>query len=262
MAGQTVNSENCEFGYELISVIPYAYYLHSRGELARTVSGIGSEAFYYFSPRHEINPWPRSWYNVEKMMTPNRWIHRRELDTEMFLPPPYKKHYANDKYHFDLVVYNRYNNEWPGVPELNRPINFFSIDFLRELFQGYKGRVLYCNVDGKPSLYDNAPALPFPDRELIAEFPNVTHIDTLDEEYNVAQMMAFANCPLFLTTNGGGAILASYFGGVNIIYTNPQTVNGRVYARENVTGDFEYYHLFGGSEIINPRSYDEILTML
>lgn len=257
-----VNSFNPEFGYEMISVVPYAYYLYTKGQLEKTISGIGSQPFYYFSPCHEINPEPRSWYNVEKMTTPNAWIHKPELDLREFTPPPYREKYANDLYHFDLVVYNRYNNEWPGVPELNRPINFFSIFFLYRLFQHFRGRILYLNIQGKPELYDNAPALPFADRELCDQFPNVTHIDELGSDYNLIQLQAFSNCKLFLTMNGGGCILASFFGGRNIIYTNPQTVGDRIYPRENMTGDFAYYHHLGGSEIINVHSYDEIFTLL
>ena len=71
-------------------------------------------------------------------------------------------------------------------------------------------------------------------------------------------MMSFSNCPLFLTTNGGGAILASYFGGTNVIYTNPQRVGNKVFARENETGDFDYYPKFGGSKIVNVRNYNDV----
>ena len=256
-----VNSQNPEFGYELISTIPYCYYLHTIGMLKETVSGIGSELFYYFSPRHTINPEPRSWYNVEKMTTPNKWIHG-PLDTSQFYPPPYKIIFGNRKYYFDLVIYNRYNNEWPGERRLNRPLNFFSIELLTEIFDNFEGRILYCNIHGQKELYDDAPALDFPDRELVEQYDNVTHIDDLEESYNLAQLMAFANCPLFLTTNGGGCILASYFGGKNIIYTNPQKIGNRVYPREDQTNDFSYYHLFGGSEIVHVHTYEEIKKQL
>jgi hypothetical protein len=257
-----VNSQNVEFGYELISVIPYAYWLFKHNSLAGTISGSGSEPLYYFSPNHEIDPKLRDWANIRKLETPNRHIHKARLDTSQFCPPPYKEFYANDKYHFDLVIYNRYNREWIQVPELNRPINFFSLDLLQTIFENFSGNILYCNVDGRKELHDRAGVLHLGDWDLIKKYPNVTSIHDLEEDYNLAQLLAFSNCPKFLTTNGGGCILASYYGGVNIIYTNPQTVNGKVYARENVTGDFEYYPLFGGSKIVNVRSYPDILKQL
>ncbi len=258
----TVNSFNVEFGYELISTVPYAYYLFTKDQLAGTISGKGSEALYYFSPNHIINPAPRDWANIRKMTTLNHWIHKPTLDTSQFCPPPYKQFYANDKYHFDLVIYNRYNKEWPGVPELNRPINFFSLDLLKSIFEKFKGKILYCNVDGKRELQDKAHAIPLGDWDLIKKYPRVTSIHDLEEDYNLAQMLVFSNCPLFLTTNGGGAILASYFGGTNVIYTNPVTVKGKVYARENETGDFGYYPLFGGSKIINVHDDKSILKLI
>ena len=262
-----VNSHNPEFGYELISVIPFAYWLKCNDMLTRTISGVGSEPFYYFSPDHEINPEPRSWYNVAKMDTPNRNIHRPELSMGRFTAPPYREVYANEKYHFDLVIYNRYNNEWPGVPELNRPINYFSLELLREIFTYFRGKILYCNVDGRHDLQDNSPSIPLGDWELVEEFTKyprtasafITSIHDLEEDYNTAQMMAFANCKLFLTLNGGGSILCSYFGGRNVIYTSPRTIGGRVYPRENQTGDFGYYNLFGGSEIVNVHTYRDVL---
>jgi len=262
MAKEIVDSCNCEFGYELISVIPYAYWLYLGGKLEGTISGKGSEPFYYFSPDHKINPEPRTWYNTPKMTTPNSDIHKPVLDLSRFVIPPYKERFKNDKYHFDLIVYNRYNNEWPGVPELNRPINFFSLEFLRDLFRSFKGKILYINISGLPDLYDNAPPLLFYDYPLCWEFQNVTVIHDLKEDFNTAQLMAMANCKLFLTTNGGGAILSSFFGGKNIIYTNPQKIGDRIYPKENQTNDYGYYPLFSGAEIINVHSYKDIFKEL
>ena len=263
LAKVTVNSFNCEFGYELISVIPYAYYLFSKGRLKGTISGRGSEPFYYFSPHHTINPAERSWSNHKFMNTPNRHIHRPKLNTKEFKPPPYKQIYANKKYHFDLVIYNRFNNEWPGIGELNKPLNYFDDKLLDHIFTKFKGKILYCNVDGEPSLYDDAPPKKgLNDYEVCMAHKNVTIIHDLEEDYNTAQLMAFANCPLFLTMNGGGCILASYFGGKNVIYTNPQQARGRTFPRENETGDFSYYYLFGGSSIVNVHSYDAIKKLI
>jgi hypothetical protein len=40
--------------------------LHSKGMLEKTISAIDTECLYYFSPNHEINKEPRSWYNTPK----------------------------------------------------------------------------------------------------------------------------------------------------------------------------------------------------
>jgi len=252
----TINSFNPEFGYELISVLPYAYWLHKQGLLTKTISAKGTEPLYYFSPKHEIDPSPRSWFNggttavylMVQAGIPNAVIHKPKLDTDRFLPPPYKNAYANDWAKFKkpmFVIYNRYNNEWPGRPELNKPINYFSLELLDRLFTLLKPKydILYCNIEGQTDLYDNAPPIKIKDYELCLKH-GVTHIKDLlikhsGLSYNQIQLYYFANCDRFLTMNGGGSILASYFGGQNIIYTK--------YCKELECGDFSYYHLFGGS---------------
>lgn len=264
-----VDSKNPEFGYEMISTIPYAYYLHKQGKLKGTISAKGSEPFYYFSPKHKINQEFRSWYNVEKMNTPNRDIHKPELDTKMFEPPPYKEHYANDLFKWQkptLCIFNRHNNEWPANPLLNRPINYFSVDFLDKFFSMFENKyqIVYFNIDRQIDLQDNAPAIELEGEfELLSLHQKVLNVYELmtafDMSYNETQLKVMANCEMFVTMNGGTSILASYFGGKNIIYTNPKKVNGRIYPRENQTGDFNYYHLFGGSEIVNVHKYNDII---
>ena len=202
------------------------------------------------------------------MNTPNKDIHKPALDLDQFKVPPYRDHYKNDLFKFKkptLIIYNRYNNEWPGNPELNKPINFFSIKFLRELFDKFqdKYQIVYFNIDKSDELQDNAPSINLGDWELLSDYPKILNIYELmsiyELDYNTCQLMIMANCELFVTMNGGGSILASYFGGKNIIYTNKKNIGDRIYPRENQTGDFGYYHLFGGSEIVNVHTYKEIL---
>jgi hypothetical protein len=258
-----VNSYNCEFGYELISVLPYAYFLYSRGQLEKTISGVDSECLYYFSPNHEINHARRSWYYEEttsqqKLINdraPNAVIHKPELDLKQFLPPPYKKAYRNDWAVLDkeiVVIYNRYNVEW-GL----RAINYFSIEFLESLFKKLKDySVIYVNVEGHPELYDHATPLPMADMELCKKYNVTTVADIMGKHpgltYNQVQMYYFSNCKKFITMNGGGGILASYFGGENIIYC--------LNSKELKFGDFGYYHLFGDSKIKLARKYEDVIA--
>lgn len=248
----TVNSHNPEFGYELISVIPYAYWLYEKGMLEKTISGFDSEPLYYFSPEHEINPEKRSWYNHPKLETPNRHIHRRSLDTRKFKAPPYREAFSGH-YNFDIVVCNRYCNEWTAVKELNKPINYFDLDFLDRLFNDNKNKsIAYLNIHGYDKHYDHSGCLDLGDYEFCQNYPNVTHIKELvNGSLNKAQLKVMASASEFYTLNGGYAILASYFGGVNYIYTNPVKIGDRIRPREVETGDFEYYPLFGGSTIVH-----------
>ncbi len=47
-----ITSYDGEFGYELIGVVPYAYYLHLQHLLVKTESCKDTKALYYFSPQH------------------------------------------------------------------------------------------------------------------------------------------------------------------------------------------------------------------
>lgn len=272
-----INSFNPEFGYELICVLPYAYYLHETGALSETISAKGMEPYYYFSPNHKTNPEPRSWANTEKLLLsgmPNAYIHKslKLFEQDRFSPPPYKQYFANNQFKFDkpiLVISNKYNREWPGTPELNKPINFFSVTLLEMIFDKLqdKYQIIYINIDGEPDLCDiDNPPLTLGDFELLKNYPAILDIHVLKKAFNMTfnecQLKIFANCETFITTNGGGCILASYFGGKNIIYSKNTIFKNRSYPMEHQTGDWDYYHLFGGSEITVVTDYQSLLNKI
>ena len=221
-----VRSHNTEFGYELIATIPYAYALHQQGRLTGTESAVGSEPFYFFSPEHRIDPSPRDFANTAAAARsiPNMMIHRPELDLSEWEPPPIADHYAPDAITFEkptVVIYNRYNLEWGKAP-----INYFDLPVLRSLFSMLcpSYTVVYFNVRGEEALEDNTHSMDLGDYAMIREeFPQVRIIHDLLKEhgsgYNTVQLRVFAGCKRFITMNGAPSILASYFGGENIIYT-------------------------------------------
>jgi len=267
----TINSQNCEFGYELISVIPYAYYLHLKGKLKKTISGIGSEPFYFFSPNHEINTNKRNTSNVHLLNTPNKNIHTNSLDKTRFVIPDYRKQFKNETFKFDktiVVICNKYNNEWCKNPQLNRPINFFSFFELSQMFEMLqdKYQVIYINMNKRIELQDEVEAKELEGEEMILkEFPKVKTIyDFLEVgfSYNVVQLMIFANTHKFITLNGGGSILASFFKGTNIIYCKKTEVDGRLYPRELRNWDFSYYKDFAGSDIRVVHTNKNLFTQI
>jgi len=252
----TVNSFNCEFGYELISVIPYAYWLYLQGRLKETISAKGTEFFYYFSPKHTINPIKRNSLSNLKIKTPNGNIHIKKLDKSQFSIPDYRKQFANETFEFEkpiVVISNRYNNEWSYHPDLGMPINFFSLKTLEKLFKilQNKYQVIYLNIEKEKDLQDEAPAMSLDEWNLLDKYPKVKTIYELkyDMTYNEAQLKIFANTSKFITLNGGGSILASFFGGTNIIYCKETNINGKIHPRELQTGDFGYYSDFANSKI-------------
>ena len=260
-----IDSNNIEFGYELISVIPYANYLSSKGLLTETISGNDTECLYYFSPKHNINKKQRSWFNTKFINYPNINIHKPSLDKKEFLPPDYKKQYANDRFKFKnetVIICNRHNVEWS-----TKPINYFDIPTLKKIFGMLKDyQVIYINIDGLPELYDNAPPIPLGDFEIIKEYDNVINIHDLhknnkDLSFNELQLMLFANCSKFITMNGGHSILASYFGGENIIMSKP----GNVQAKEilpQINSYYRWYYEFGKQRCIHVKEENELIEKI
>lgn len=257
-----IDSKNIEFGYELISVIPYANYLASKGKLTKTISGNDTECLYFFSPKHEINKATRNYFNIKDVNTPNKIIHTNKLDKSQFLPPDYKTHYANDEFKFSketVVICNRYNTEWH-----TRPINFFSIEHLERLFKLLqdKYQVIYINIEGRPELYDNAPPESFGDFDLLNKYPKVINIHSIhsisDYSFNELQLRIFANCQKYITMNGGHAILAAYFGGENIIMSKPGHPQAKEIT-ENVNSFYRWYNEFGGQRCMHVQNEYELL---
>lgn len=259
-----VDSHNTEFGYSLIAALPYAYYLHTQGLLEGTRCGAGSEAFYWFSPNHEINPERRDFANTAAAakMIPNMWIHKAKLDKRKWTPPPMKEHFAPRAITFErptVVICNRFNVEWD-----REPINFFDLPTLRTLFTMLRDQysIVYVNIRGREELEDSAHSIDMGDYAMIAdEFPEVHVIHDLVQQhggdFNDVQCRVFAGCSKFICMNGGHAILCSYFGGENIIYTKE--------CREispAVNSFYNWYHDFGGSHIRVVHEYKALLNIV
>tara|TARA_R100000030_G_scaffold15156_1_gene10051 strand:+ start:25 stop:963 length:939 start_codon:yes stop_codon:yes gene_type:complete len=145
-----------EFGYEIGCSIPYAYYLHCKGELEKVVTCKGMKPFYYFcsdvEEKYDIRSLDNSTNGVQNL--PNNWIHHNAmsnfgkdyseltedekvkangwLDYSEWKCPPYKEVYTDssldlpNKY---VVISNRYNLEH-GEP----PIGYFDINCLYKIF--------------------------------------------------------------------------------------------------------------------------------
>lgn len=257
-----VHAGNVEFGYELIAALPYAYHLYLKGELKATTSGFDTAPLYWFSPDHRIEDAKRDWSNMSKVQhLPNIRIHTDRLKMREWEPPPLLARYAPEAIRFKkptVSICNRYNREW-GRP----PINFFSLAVLDKLIAllEKKYQVVYINNHGMPKYQDGAPSMPLGDyAHLRKHHPKVKVIHDLVPEggsYNETQLRVFAGCQRFITMNGGLGILASYFGGENIVYSKE--------CREitpEVNSFYNWYHYLGGSIVKHVSSYEGLLAMV
>jgi hypothetical protein len=252
-----------EFGYELQLVIPYGYYLFTQGLLGKTTSCLDTESLYYFSKEHQEKYQGRRYVGeddpiVDKDM-PNKNPHVFKLNTSKWLPPPYKKQFANERFIFKrepLVIFNKYNSEWGG-----QAYNYLSLEVLEKIINLLKDRyqLIYCRPQEQDIVIDQNAILAFGDFDLLNRFPEVItiqklHQDNPDLTFNTLQLMVFANCNKFISVKGGCSILTSYFGGVNIIYA--------MGGRELMHGDYNHYHLYSRAHICPCFTYNELLRSI
>ena len=204
-----------EFGYELISVIPFAYWLHLQDKLNQTSSTSDTKSLYFFSKNHIESEIKRNYIIPNSF--PIRNIHRRFLNTMMWTPPPYKDVFKNDSIVFDkpiCIICNKYNSEW-GF----RPITFLSIDVLASLFKQLTPyyQVIYCRPISTEISDDNSKIYDLKEHNWIKEnYPDVLliqdiHSQNPDLSFNELQLMLFANANYFISTQGGYSILCSSF---------------------------------------------------
>ena len=86
----------CEFGYELLLILPYAYYLHKHDKLESTTSTMYTKELYYFSKDHTEKYTTRDYKIYDNI--PNKTLHTKNFDYSMYLPPPYKEVFKNDEF--------------------------------------------------------------------------------------------------------------------------------------------------------------------
>jgi len=263
---QIVNSHCPEFGYELTSVLPYAYNLYLKGQLQETIYAHDTYCLYFFSPKHTEVEKQRAWSNMNnlwKINFPNINIHNKEIDWSKFSPPPLKDHFKDKSISFEketIVIFNRYNYEW-GKP----PLNFLNLDTLTKLFDMLqdKYQVVYINIKGNPKYYDRGVnAMDLGDDELLKKYPKVITMPELKNKYpelsyNEIQCRIFAKCEKYISSNGGQLILSAYFGGENIIFSK----NSREH-NPNVNSFYRWYYKFGGGIFHHVKEENSLLKLV
>ena len=72
---------NPEFCYDLVCAIPYAYWLHRRGELKSITTSKGMSPFYYFCDNIDEKYSVRSLDNRNNGVQnlPNNWLHHNAM---------------------------------------------------------------------------------------------------------------------------------------------------------------------------------------
>jgi hypothetical protein len=258
-----------EFAFELLAVVPYAYWLHEQGRLEFTASTRDTRCLYYFSPDHtEVDvdrvDVPITEYPVGEPgdRTFDRAAFPTALDTTRWRPPPYGDAYDDDRrFHWDkppLVVCNKAaSEEYLGS---GFAVNYLDIDLLLQLMSELTPlyTVIYNRPRADDIVVDHSEIREFGDIEAVKRaFPGVVTIQELhakhsDLTFNELQLRLFAGCEHFISVLGGASYLASYFGGTNVVYARR--------GWEVVCGAFEnWFGLFSGARVVAAGSPDELI---
>jgi len=189
------------------------------------------------------------------------------LDYSKWLPPPFETIYKNDRFVFEkpiVIINNSFN-----IEANTKPTRYFSIECLYEMFSyltdhGYL--VIYHRPKNKdlPSQDQNEMKSDvlgdidasvdgigvLTDYQLTEHFDDVMLFSDLcesnqDLSFNEIQCMLYANCDKFISYVGGAGILASYFGGTNIMWLS----RGKE-VRENYFSKDSYYRNLSSCDIV------------
>lgn len=247
-----------EFGMELQFVLPFAYWHFKNGTLKSTSSTKYTKELYFFSPDHMEQDELRSNENNYNFELP-RILYSQDYLINKWLAVPLKATYKNSIYNYNkpmLIIANRYNMEWDGPP-----ISFLDIEILNHIITTLKNKytIIYnrprpenISVDGSESYDLNEYNF------LRNSHPEVLLLDDLYKEnkagannFNHLQLLVYANANHFISVHGGTATLASYFGGINIIFSK-QGPEHHFHCYQKL------YPKFSGAQILHAKDNDQI----
>lgn len=223
-----------EFAFELLAVLPYAYWLHRNGQLDFTASTSDTRCLYYFSPRHEERPGPRRYVPISEYpvgrpgsVRYDRKAFPARFDSRRWLPPPYREVYRNDRFRFGrelCVVANKTSSE--RYLRRGFAVNSIGTDLLLAVIGrlGSRYQVVYSRPRASDIVNDHQSVREAGDIAAVKRtYPDVVTIQELatdnpDLSFNELQLNLLASCGRFVSVLGGGSYLASYFGGTNVVY--------------------------------------------
>lgn len=251
-----------EFGEELQFTLPFAYWHFKNGTLKKTMSFPNTKELYFFSENHEECFTERSNEGNYNFELP-RILFSHDYKLKKWLQVPLKEFYKNNIYIFEkplLIIANKYNTEWDAPP-----INFFNIKILEYIFTNLKNKytIVYNRPKAKYLVNDNSEIQDLNEFEWIKNVhPDVLLMDDLYEKnkvnasnFNHFQLCVYANCENFISVHGGASVLASYFGGKNLIYSKQ--------GAEHYFKCYEkLYPQLSGAKIFHAKNEDEIINYI
>jgi hypothetical protein len=254
-----------EFAFELLAVIPYAYWLHVNGLLDTTTSTPDTRCLYYFSERHEERPVPRCYVPITEYpigepgpLYYDQYAFPERIDTRSWVPPPYRRAFGSDRFRWarePCIVCNKASDE--SYLRHGFSVNAIEPDVLLAVIERLRSRyqVIYNRPRSVDIVGDHQEIRELGDIEAVQRaFPDVVTVQELRAAhpgltYNELQLELFAGCERFVSVLGGSSYLASYFGGTNVVYAKR--------GWEVACGAYRnWFHRFSGARVVaasNPR---------
>jgi hypothetical protein len=251
-----------EFAPELQFALPHAYWHYKNGTLKTTHSSKFTRELYFFSPDHQETFATRTNEGNYNFDVP-RVLYSHDYDMSKWAQVPLKETYRNEIYKFEkptLIIANRYNMEWDGPP-----ISFLSIEQLDYIIRHLKDRftIVYNRPRPQHITTDNSDIYDMDEYSWLKEnYPEVILMEELFAEnkanaanFNHLQLMVYANADRFISIHGGTATLASYFGGVNLIFS-----------KKGPEHHFKCYQTlypkFSGAVILHAKTDEQLIQLL
>lgn len=258
-----VISCRAEFGPEMKFYVPFAYWHFKNGTLLRTESTESTACLYFFSPRHLEIKGPRIYET--SLEVPNSEDHNYRYSRTKWAAVPFKERYRDKgqiKFSSQpLIISNKFTTEWDGPP-----INFIALETLDLLLSNLTQRyqVIYNCPTGKEIPGDTGSEfVDFEDKPFIAKkYPSVLFAEKLYAEkrdyfkcFNEFQLALYSQCNHYISVQGGNSVLASYFGGKNIVLVKK--------GRELIFQEYQnFYSKLSGAKVIVAGSEKELVQVV
>jgi hypothetical protein len=258
-----------EFAFELLAVIPYAFWLHANGLLETTASTPDTRCLYYFSKRHEERPVRRRYIPITEYpigepgpLYYDQYAFPTSIDTRRWLPPPYKQAFRSERFRWTretCVVCNKASDE--SYLRHGFSVNAIETDVLLAMIGRLRSRyqVVYNRPRSVDIVNDHQEIREPGDIEAVRRaYPDVVTVQELrsahpELTYNELQLELLAGCERFVSVLGGSSYLASYFGGTNVVYAKR--------GWEVACGAYEtWFHRFSGARVVSASSPRELLA--
>ena len=275
-----IDAEKCEWGNELVRVLPFVYNQHLAGMDVEVHTTKGMKPFYFFLDEDRVKEKYKNRYGmteINTLLVPQQNLYDDELDYSFWTPPPFKKEFEKKEILFPetilknrkpiLIISNKYNNEWRW-----KGINTIPLKLLDGMFSKLKAHfnIIYNRINPK-YLVNDGDVLPygdFSDTDILDKHsPDVIDVNDLyemqmDMDISEFQLRLFAKANHFVNVQGGIGHFASFFGGRQLFFIER---NGHIHIPHHRLNKIQAWHSkTGGAEIdvMNKENWQEKITFL